>query len=63
MTIDIQPIKIGNEHYVGVIMDGHEMSRRGPFLDADAAEDMAERMRRAARALTSARLNRGSNHG
>jgi hypothetical protein len=53
MTIDIQPVKLDGQHWVNVIIGGHEMERRGPYPDADAAELAAERLRRFGRALTS----------
>jgi hypothetical protein len=63
MTIDIRPIKIGDDYYVGLAMDGHAMGQHGPFLDVDEAEAMARRLMQAARALTNSRLNRGNSHG
>jgi hypothetical protein len=63
VTIDIRPVEIDGQFYVGVTMDGHETSRRGPFLNADTAESAAERMRQIGRALTSSRLRGGSSHG
>ena len=48
MTIDIQPVKLDGQHWVNVIIGGHEMERRGPY-----------RLRRFGRALTSGGDNRG----
>jgi hypothetical protein len=53
MVINIQPVKLDGQHWVNVIIGGHEIERRGPFLNADTAEIWAERMRRFSRALTS----------
>jgi hypothetical protein len=56
-TIEIQPIKIGDEHYVAVSIGGTAMNPRGPFQNTAEAEIVAERMRRVGRALTSSRLS------
>jgi hypothetical protein len=63
VTIDIRPIEIDGQFYVGVTMDGHETSRRGPFFDAAAAESAAERMRQIGRALTNSQLSGRRQHG
>jgi hypothetical protein len=59
MNINIQPIKIGDEHYVAVVIGGSEMERRGPFSDADEAESVARRLLQFGRALTSSGGKRG----
>ena len=59
MIVQVEPITIGNEHYVAVVIDGSEMEPRGPYVNADAAENVAGRLRRVARALTRG----GSNDG
>jgi hypothetical protein len=38
MVINIQPVKLDGQHWVNVIIGGHEIERRGPFLKADTAE-------------------------
>jgi hypothetical protein len=63
MTIDIQPTKIGDKHWIDVIIGGSKMGQHGPFSSVGVAEATAERMRRVARALTSLRVNGGSDHG
>jgi|SoimicmetaTmtLPC_FD_contig_61_1964151_length_406_multi_1_in_0_out_0_1 hypothetical protein len=60
MVINIQPVKLDGQHWVNVIIGGHEMERRGPFPGADTAEIVAERIRRFGRALTS---SSGGKHG
>jgi hypothetical protein len=55
ISIDIRPIELDDKHYVGVIIDGHEMNRHGPYPDADTAGAMADRLIQVSRALTSSR--------
>ena len=49
-----RPVEIDGQHWVSVNMDGHEMERRGPFPDADAAEAMAARLGAICRGLFTA---------
>jgi hypothetical protein len=35
MVVDIRPIKIGDEHYVAVVIDDHE-NRHGPYFSAES---------------------------
>jgi hypothetical protein len=60
ISIDIQPVEIGDEHYVAVRIGDHETRRHGPYPDADTAEVMAVRLIRVGRALvaTNSRLER-----
>jgi hypothetical protein len=50
LNVDIQPVKLDDQHWVDVILDG-DMERHGPFSDADEAETVAARLRRFSRAL------------
>jgi hypothetical protein len=59
MTIDIQPVKLDGQHWVNVIIGGSEMEPRGPYVDADEAEKMAERLRAVSRAMVRLGGNRG----
>lgn len=52
MTIDIEAIRVDDQHWIAVIIDGFAMKRHGPLPDADAAEIAAAKMRRIGRALT-----------
>ena len=49
MIADIQQIEIAGEFWVGVVLDGHQMERHGPFSTVDAAEDLAGRLAAACR--------------
>jgi hypothetical protein len=59
MTVDVQPVKIGNEHWVEVFIDGTMMSPpRGPFASVDDAGSVARQLRQLSRTLSGGR-NRG----
>ena len=53
MIVQVEPVKLDGQHWVNVTIGGSEMERHGPYVDADAAESVAGRLRRVARALTS----------
>jgi hypothetical protein len=57
MIVEVEPVKIGDGYFISVTIDGTAMERHGPLPDADAAEIVAERMRRVGRALS------GGKHG
>ena len=38
MIVQVEPVKLDGQHWVNVIIGGHEIDRRGPFLNADTAE-------------------------
>jgi hypothetical protein len=40
MIVQVEPVKIGDEHWIGVTIDGSEMERRGPFPSADVARQL-----------------------
>jgi hypothetical protein len=40
---EIRLVESNGQHFVSVVMDGHEMRQHGPFANADAAEAMAIR--------------------
>jgi hypothetical protein len=44
ITLDITPIEIDGKHWVRVIVGDHELKRRGPFKDANAAKAAADRL-------------------
>ena len=50
-SVDIRLIEAAGTHYVGVIMDGCELERRGPFFSSDEAEAMAVRVAAVCRTL------------
>jgi hypothetical protein len=53
-VIEVEPVKIGNEHWmIEVTIGGTAMEPRGPFVSASTAEIVAEKMRRIGRALAS----------
>ena len=54
MVISIEPIKIGDQHYVAVTIGGSEMEPKGPF-DAVTAEAVANWLIRFSRALSGGR--------
>jgi hypothetical protein len=51
MTVDIQPTETGGQFWVHINMDGHKMSRHGPFADKAEAEAMAIRFAAVCRAM------------
>jgi hypothetical protein len=44
MTMQIEPVEIGGQHFVNVSMNGHAMKKRGPFSSADKAKAEADRI-------------------
>jgi hypothetical protein len=64
MTIIITPIKeLDGRYWVAVSSGGAETSRKGPFLSADAAEAVAQRLNRIGRAFKSWGLNGDAAYG
>ena len=53
MIVQVEPVKLDGQHWVNVIIDGSEMERHGPYVDADTAEAMARRLLQFGRTLTS----------
>ena len=44
LLVEIKPVEIGGQHWVSVHMDGHLMTRRGPFPNADIAGGVADQL-------------------